>query len=450
MAFQVKLWSLAVLFLPFYPAYQVGANLVRLDSGTNSAQTMAVEVDAAANSASSAAVGNANHLAADSVLKFNIAQTMAERRSSADDAVSFALGQIGAADCAGGNDPNKRCSAQLYFPGGTYTLNNKIEIRPHAGQPIAVYGDGPGITTLRFLSADGIDFESYTQEPFAHAQSPLILRDLAITKDNGDSQGAAVKVKRGVKSGQDYQLSGGQFSSYITNVHIDCFHGFNSRWHQGFHFSGGAVFMSNAMVLGGHFLDSLPQEGNAGMYIEAGPATSFRYQISNLYLARWRDGIRFNSISESQRIEGVYINNMEVVGVHTGIAIQGGGSVTGLQVSNSHIDFSYAGIRHAGNGNAVNWKILGNYMTQNSNGYNNKETRDALSGGVGIWVKNLLFRSQITSNTIECIRKPKAGDFAINIGRAESSFVQSNVFEGWLHKNAYGSPKCTKCEFQKE
>merc|ERR1740121_2465811 len=127
--------------------------------------------------------------------------------------------------------------------------------------------------------------------------------------------------------------------------------------------------------------------------------------------------------------------------MNQGYVVVGNGDLVGLQVSNSHMDFAYTGFLMTG-GSATNWKLIGNYFTQNNNGYNTPERKNALTGGCGILlVKGKLFRCQIVGNTIETIRGLHVGEngySAVRTQDAEQSIVQLNTFAGWKYDSSYG------------
>ncbi|HPS90957.1 MAG TPA: glycosyl hydrolase family 28-related protein [Methanothrix sp.] len=220
----------------------------------------------------------------------------------------------------------------LYFPGGSYYLDSRLEFWGRSGKPLYLVGDGKALTRLVWTSNQGGILFSGKGTSANDITGFSIEKITLATKVEGG--GTALRLEWAEP--ESHMNANPQKKIRIHDIEIrgfDSYGGNTQGWQYG-------IWITNPGGLDISHVDILGKAGisESGIKCDAQQGSiAIRHFLSNIYVLWHRKGIEFNG-----SIEGVYFNNFEIVGCLIGLVANDSGNV--YHISNGHTDCRMTGM----------------------------------------------------------------------------------------------------------
>jgi hypothetical protein len=224
----------------------------------------------------------------------------------------------------------------IYFPPGVYRVVSALEV---ADKSVVFLGGGVDVAKIKFDgAANGILFTDSAGSS-SNDRATLTVSGLTLSTTAAGG-GKAISA--------DFTGSSGILASVesvrVYNTAIrgeDAYAGSPADyWDYGIYMDdASSVFIDGVHILAGTGSDA----GTAGIYITRSASdNSQNFRISNIYIERMGTGIKLDHSGTSKTIEGVYINNGELVGNNIGIHMRTtggtGGEIGTVVIAGMHIN----------------------------------------------------------------------------------------------------------------
>ena len=234
----------------------------------------------------------------------------------------------------------------LYFPAGTWRIDNKLTI---TGHPVTIMGDGIDVTRINFTTqAGGFDINLSGGAWDKNAAVPdgyeVTVKDMTIlTNQEGGTNNTALKFTNVFTAGvpdpsvviDRIHIVGSTSQGYFTNmIHlIDCP---NSRITNSF-------FNGEKQATTGQAAGNLARVGSTAAILVTGTNSATEYHINNCNFFFCNMAIRTLATTSTDS-EGYYVDSCGIVACYKGFSSEQTHTTLALQMNNCHLACQYVGI----------------------------------------------------------------------------------------------------------